>query len=682
MTQRRILIIVASIVLVPVVLLAALVIVAQTEWAERSVEKMVSARLEREVQIEDIGFRWGWPPGIVVGKLRIGNPKWAKTPNLIDADGLYARVQVLPLLKGMVVVPYLGASRATAGLEVDGDKATWRFGESSDEPSKLLLMRVYMEDGEVAYLDAQEKTDLKVQVKGSAGEGGELKANAAGTFRGETLKASARIPELSTQHEAPVRFQGEAQVGKTRAQAQGWLATDGRSLELDAQLAGATLKDLNKISGMVLPDSPPYTLRGNLKHEGNDWNFTKFAGKVGDSDLRGDLTFTKPPKGRPFLKASLQSKLLDFDDLGPLIGAPPKTGAGETASAEQQAKSQQREQANRLLPDAEFGVESWAKMDADVTLKADKIQRPKQLPIEAFSTHIVLKDSVLGLDPLNFGVAGGNIISTVRLDGKAKPVQGTIKADIKSLQLSRLFPTSGTMQEALGTLYGRMELAGTGRSVAGLLGTSNGKASMVVEGGQVSALLMELLELDVAQVVMLFGKGGQKEELRCAVSGFEVKDGVAVADSFVIDSVETVVNVDGNLSFKDETLDLKATPNAKHASLISLRTPIHLRGPLRKPKVRPEAGPLVKKGVIAVGLGAINPALAVFALYEPGRGKDQPCAQLIAEAKAKGAGKAKTPADNPTRAAEKKHEADRKVQVSEAPQAAASAGKEEVAERK
>ena len=679
MTRRRIVIIVASVLLVPVVLIAALLIVAQSEWAERSLEKMVSGKLDREVQIEDIGFRWGWPPGVVVGKLRIGNPQWAKTPNLIDADGLYARVEVLPLLKGMVVIPYLGANRATAGLETDGKRATWRFGESSDEPSKLVLMRVYMDDGEVVYLDPNEKTDVKVKVKGSAGQGGELKAQGSGTFRGEAFKANARIPELSTQHEAPVRFQGDAQVGKTRAQAEGWLATDGKSLEFDAQLAGATMKELNKITGMVLPDTPPYNLRGHLKHEGHDWHFSKFAGKVGDSDLRGDLTFTKPPQGRSFLKANLLSKLLDFDDLGPLIGAPPKTDAGETASEEQKAKSAQREATDRLLPDTEFKTAAWGKMDADVTLKADKIQRPKQLPIEAFSTHILLKDSQLKLDPLNFGVAGGNIVSIVNLNGKAQPMQGTIKADIKSLQLGRLFPESKTMQDALGTLYGRAELTGTGQSIGKLLGTSNGKASMVVEGGHVSQLLMELLELDVAQIVMLFGKGGQKEELRCAVSGFDVKDGVAMADSFIIDSNETVVNVDGSVSFKDETLDLKATPSAKHSSLVSLRTPMNLTGPMRKPKVRPEAGPLVRKAAVAGALGAINPALAVFALYEPARGKDQPCAQLIAEAKAKGAGKAKTPDANPARAAEKKEQADRKVAVTES---ADKPGKETVAEKK
>jgi len=71
---------------------------------------------------------------------------------------------------------------------------------------------------------------------------------------------------------------------------------------------------------------------------------------------------------------------------------------------------------------------------------------------------------------------------------------------------------------------------------------------------------------------------------------------------------------------------------------------------LRHPKARPEAGPLVRKGALVAGLGAINPALAVFALYEPARGKDQPCAQLIADSKAKGAGAAKNAPE--TRASE------------------------------
>jgi uncharacterized protein involved in outer membrane biogenesis len=190
---------------------------------------------------------------------------------------------------------------------------------------------------------------------------------------------------------------------------------------------------------MVLPDSPPYTLDGRLRHQGNEWVFDPFEGRVGDSDLAGSLVYTKQ-KPRPFLKASLKSKLLDFDDLAPLIGAPPKTGAGETAAPEQKARAAARVATDRLLPDKPFETDTWGKMDADVTLVAQKIQRPKQLPLEAFSAHVVLKDSVLHADPLEFGMAGGRILTNARLDGREQPMKGRIAADVKGLQLGRLFP--------------------------------------------------------------------------------------------------------------------------------------------------------------------------------------------------------------------------------------------------
>lgn len=648
--RRRILVAIAAVLLLPVVALGALILVAQSEWGEEWVEKRVANQLHREVDIEGISVKLGWPPRIVLAKLRIGNPDWARTPNLVDAEGLYARVAVPPLFTGRVVIPYLGARRATAGLEMDDKRATWRFGEKSDEESRLQLGLVYLDDGHVKFIDAGEGTDVDIEAKGTAGEGGELRAAGTGKFRGEAIKAEVRVPNLSTQHQSPLMLEGKGAVGRTRFAADGSLSTDGRSLDVKLRVEGQTFKDLAKVTGMVLPDSPPFNVAGRLQHKGTDWIFDPFNGKVGDSDLAGSLTYAKGNR-RPFLKANLRSKLLDFDDLGPLIGSPPKTGAGETASPEQKQRASERVATDRLLPDKPFETKAWGKMDADVTLVAQKIQRPKQLPLEAFSAHVTLENAVLRAEPLEFGMAGGRIVTHAILDGKQEPMKAQVRADVKSLQLGRLFPTSKAMQNALGTFYGRAEIAGSGQSIAAIAGTGDGKASFVLEGGQAAAILMELAELDIAQVVMLLGKKNEQEHLRCAVSGFEIKGGVAKADSFVIDTEETEIKVEGQVNLKEEMLDLVATPNAKHASLVSLRTPLHLQGPLRKPKVRPEAGPLVRKGALAVGLGAINPALAVFALYEPARGEDQPCGQLIAEARRKGAGANKEGPQNPERAA-------------------------------
>jgi uncharacterized protein involved in outer membrane biogenesis len=633
---RRLLLALGAAVALAVAALGGLLLVAQSEWGERWIEARASAALGRQVEIEGISIRLGWPPRVIFAHLRIANPPWATTPHLIDAEGLYARIAVPPLFSGHVLMPYVGARRATAGLELDGTRATWRFGKEGEGESRLQLGMVYLDDGHIRFIEATEKTDLEVAVKGSAGEGGRIEAEAKGRFRGEPATATATIPNLNPQHEAPLELQGKAAVGRTRAEARGNLATDGRSLDLEFRLAGQTLKDFGAITGIVFPDTPPYQVAGRLRHRASDWVFDPFSGKVGDSDVAGSATYSKGAK-KPAFVARLHSKLLDFDDLGPLVGAPPKTGAGETAAPEQQAKAAEREAAQRLLPDTKFSTAAWGKMDADVRLEAARVQRPKQLPIDALAPHLVLKDSVLKLDPLDFTVAGGRITSHVTIDANRKPALGTIKVDVQGLKLAPLFPTVKSMQEALGTLYGRAELAGHGTSVAGLLGTADGKVSLAVDGGRISALLVELIGLDVAESVMLLGVKHSQVQRRCAVSGFEVKGGVATADSFVIDTDDTVIKVEGALDLAHETMDIEAHPYPKDPSPLALRTPLTMKGALRKPHVRPKAGPLAARLAAAAVLGAVAPPLALLALVETGPGKDAPCGRLLAEAKAKGA---------------------------------------------
>jgi uncharacterized protein involved in outer membrane biogenesis len=282
-------------------------------------------------------------------------------------------------------------------------------------------------------------------------------------------------------------------------------------------------------------------------------------------------------------------------------------------------------------------------MDADVTLDAERIQRPDNLPLTAMATHLVLKDGVITLDPLNFGLADGVIKSTVKLDGTQKPMQGVIKADVQGVHLAPLFPTVKSMQDALGTMYAHVDLTGRGDSIAALLGTSSGQASLAVGGGQVSSLILELVDLHVPEIVMLLGKKYEQSQLNCAVSTLNVKDGVADIDSFVIDTETNEIRGDGTVSLKDESVQMEVKPYAKHATLLSLNSPLVIKGKWKKPRGYPEPMHLAAKVGGAVALGAVAPPLALLALVDTGKGKDQDCGKYLAEAKARGA-KPKGPA--------------------------------------
>jgi uncharacterized protein involved in outer membrane biogenesis len=237
-----------------------------------------------------------------------------------------------------------------------------------------------------------------------------------------------------------VRFDAKGNVGRVEFTADGTAAGKALdSLDFNVKSSGPSLKNLGKLTGVVLPDTPPYRLAGHMKRNGNEWIFDPFDGKVGDSDLAGNVTYRKGGE-RPLFVADLRSKLLDFDDLGPLVGTPPMTGPGQTASAEQRQQAAAIGASTKVLPKSRLETDRWDRMDADVKLVANKVHRPKQLPIDSLKTHLILKDGSLTLDPLDFGIAGGRVTSLVKLDGKKKPMQGDIKADIQNVQLARLFP--------------------------------------------------------------------------------------------------------------------------------------------------------------------------------------------------------------------------------------------------
>jgi AsmA family protein len=633
---RRVLIALAIVILLPVALVAAAVLFAQSEWAERWLETRISQRIERDVQIEGIDIDLGWPPVVKFERLRIGNPSWAKTPNLVDALGLAARVEIPPLFRRRIVIPYLGAASATAGLERDEERATWRFGSGEREPSPFVLHRVYLEDGVIVFRDEEEKTALDIKVNGSLGQQGELNVVASGRFRDEPAKATARIPSLEPSPTTPIQLVANATVGKTQLAAEGTVASDLDTLDLKLKLAGQSLKELRKVFGMNLPDTPPYRVAGHLRHTGTEWVFEPFEGRMGDSDLQGASSYRTGGK-RPLFRANLKSKLLDLDDLGPVIGTPLKTGPGETASAEQKRKAAELAATTRVLPRQRISTAGWDTMDADVRLDAKRVMRPKQLPLDALSVHAVLNDSVLRLEPLSFTFADGKVSGPVTVNAREKPARGDVQLDIQGLQLSRLFPELESTKQSIGTLYGRAKLAGRGDSIADLLASSNGQLTFAIDGGRFSLLLVELLGIDIAEALRLLGTRNRQVTLRCAVGDFTVKDGIATPQAFVIDTTDTVVAVVGTIDFKQERMDLVFHAEPKDMSIFALRSPIHLVGPFKGPKARPEAGPIIARVAGAALLAAINPALAILPFIETGPGKDSDCAKLIAQAQAKGA---------------------------------------------
>jgi len=180
-----------------------------------------------------------------------------------------------------------------------------------------------------------------------------------------------------------------------------------------------------------------------------------------------------------------------------------------------------------------------------------------------------------------------------------------------------------------GALGGNAQLKGEGNSSAKLLASLDGTARLWVRDGTVSHLLVEAAGIDVAQALGVYIKGDDKLPMQCALAQFDLVNGKVMPEVFVIDTTDTTMLIDGDLSLATETLDLRMTAHPHDTSPLALRTPVKVTGTFDDPHIRPEAKPLVKRGAAAVALSLVNPLAALLALVDVGSKERDVCTTAV-----------------------------------------------------
>ncbi len=615
---------------------ALLILIALWDWNwfKGPVERAVQAKTGREFHIHgDLDVDLGRVTTVRGDGLTFANATWAKQPQMATADRAEIDLRVWPLLRGQVRIPEIRLIRPDVLLETAPGKdqpGNWDFlGPSDGDPP--VLQRLLVDDGRLQFRDAAGKTDVLVSLDSGKprdkDSGPPLLVKGKGRWQGNpfSLEGNTESPLELTNTGHPFRIHLDGRAGSTHAIASGTLTNPFqlRVFDLELMLSGQDMEDLYPLIGVAMPSTPPYRLKGRLKRDNAIWRYENFTGTAGDSDLGGTAQIDVSGE-RPFLKADLVSKRLDFDDLAGFIGAPPKTGAGELANAEQKAKAAALAASAKVLPETPYDLSKLRAMDADVRWKAQRINSPT-LPLDDMDAHLKLNDGLLRLEPLNFGVAGGDIRSTIRMDARKQAISTQLQATIRKVQLGRLFPDAKLAEQASGGISGEVKLTGQGNSIAAMLGGSDGTVALGIGRGHVGNLIMELAGLDVAESVKFLFTGDKQIPLRCAWGDFAVDNGVMQSRSLAFDTTDTLILGEGKVDLKQEQLDLLLRPRPKDMSILALRSPLRIGGTFKDPSFRPDFKALGIRGAIALALGSIAPPAALLATIETGPGEDSNC---------------------------------------------------------
>lgn len=619
------------------------------------ISRYASERTGREVAIDgDLDVHiLSWKPSATVNGLRIGNPAWAGEGRMAEIKRLQVQIEILPLLRGQVILPRLAVDQPNLVLIRDGQgRANWSFskGKPKGEPFRMPPIRHFsVEDGRLRFTDTKRKLTLDARIEATERQGR--------TGRGFVLDGQGAIngapfvldvtggPLLNVRPNHPYPFNADVRAGATRITAKGSIPKpfDLGRFAADVTARGSDLSDLYDLTGVALPNTPPYRLVGKLSRDEEMWKVTGLGGKVGDSDMSGVLSVDTGGE-RPFLRGDLKSKLLDFDDLAAIFGGAPRTGAGETASEGQKAVGRQLAAQRRLLPDAKLDVSRIRSMDADVKYRADSIRAPN-LPLRGAMVRVKLDNGLLVANPLRFDLPQGNIAGLARLDArKATPVSA-VDVRLSKARLEQLLPVgSGGAAPLTGGLVGRVKLTGAGASVREAAGAADGEAMLVVPGGEVREAFAELLGINVTKGLgLLLSKDQSKTDVRCAIAHFQARDGVLTSDRIIFDTEPVLGTGKGTIDLRTERMDFEISGKPKKPRLVRLMAPVTVGGPIVQPKVGVEPAGAIAQGGVAAALGAlVTPFAAILPFVDLGLAKDAACGALIAEAGREGAPVAKT----------------------------------------
>ncbi len=628
-----------------------LALIATFDWnrARPWLADRISAATGREFVINgDLTAEWrappetqGWRryvpwPHFRARDVKLGNPDWSHTgPWMASAPQVDFSLNLPRLLARQIRIEQLRLTEPTLVFEKRGEaRRNWQFApqQAAGQGSgwQFELKSLAIASGNVRYVEQEKKTDVALRI--DTRDDGSLRWQAEGRYNAETLEGQGMAGSLLALRSAGVRYPVDAslRLGETRITASGSITdpADPSALDIRLTLRGASMADLFPISGLLLPDTPKFSTEGRvvgrLQPGQLDLRYENFSGVVGDSDIAGTLHYRQQAP-RPSLRGEVVSKRLRLVDLGRLIGS------GDDGRKQPGEIAQPK---GRVLPVSPFKTDRWDKMDVQVRFTGRQIIRKEALPIEDFDTRIVMRAGVLTLDPLQFGIAGGKLTGTVRIDGRADPAKGAMDLRARGLSLAKLFPKVGNAPASIGTIAARIDLKASGNSVAALLGTASGDMSAVVSKGTVSKFVLEAAGLNIATAAITKIFGDRQIPVNCLVADLGVKQGIATPRVFLLDSPDATIHVTGAINLQGERYDLTIHPESKGVRLLSLRAPLYVRGSFENPDVGIDRRTVALKAGAAAVLGAVAaPIAGLLALINPGEDDASPCIGLLKQGK-------------------------------------------------
>lgn len=599
--------ILAGFLLVVVVIAGALAIEGGRvlAWA---IENPVSRMAARQIRVDGpITIEWGEPTRIVAADVHIANARWGSRPDLFVAQRVAIEIHPWTLLDAPRRIALISLDRALLLLETSRDgERNWDFAPGVLAPEgrpSLSVNRLILRDGSLVFRNGRTGAETGLVADNLALDApdpaGLVKLAADGVLQKQPVRLSGTAgPFGGLRHPVrPYPVDLEVTLGESSIVVEGTLAQPLDFAGIDARLSVSARKlgELADALGATLPPLPDLRATGELKGGRGEWALDGLTVKLGRSDVEGAVALDA--RGAVlYARADLTSSVIDTADLAGLVGDKPWDSS-----------AQQNDPARRVIPPTPVALRRvlgiLPRVNADVSFSGAHIAGSNVPPLEHVAAGLHLRDSVLTLKPLTFGLAGGEVAVGMNVDPAPLPPQFALDIDLRQVDLGKLVKDMALpdyVKETRGSLGGYAHLRSAGISVRDVFGRLNGQAELFAENGQFSQLV-EVFDRAVLQALGLYASDGQPVPVNCVMTLFDIKNGVATA-ALRLDGADTMLVGSGIVNFAAETIYVDINPRHKLVTPLTQLRPAELRGTFAHPTLGLGAASIVERpsdGIVA-----------------------------------------------------------------------------------
>lgn len=609
--RRRLRIIGLSILGIVVLLLVVASLLLSFGWGllKRPVERHLSASLGRPVTVASIRRvdHVSLHPLLSIEGMRVGQPAWAGSGDMLRVRAATVRIDLLSLLFGKPRPELMLLDGVRVALVRDASgRANWKK-DGPEPPSgapPLRLGRVAISDAVVSLDDRQHDRQLTARVTVDARG---LRLVGRGTIGGSPATALLTGAPVAQQGAWP--FQAEVRSGIVAMRLAGRAAAplDFGHFTARVTASGRDLRDLDRLIEAGLPASQPFTMAAMVRHDRPAWFITRLKGTLGRSNLTGEVSVHKR-EGRTLLDGTLNSTGFDFDDL-----------ASDRQLA--QGRALERVTGPRFLPTTPIHLEKMRRTDGTLRVAVGNLLSRKPTVLRSAHATLTLDHGVLTVAPLDIGLLHGHVTGSAVVRHQSGVPLLLLDLALRDSRIEGILTRDDSILS--GPLSGRARIQGHGATIREAMARADGSIGLASRNGAVGRRLALLLGADVGRGI--FAGKQEKTVLRCLIARFDARNGVARPAPLLFDTPEARADGSGTITLADERLALDLEGMPKRSSILRLNGPIEARGTIKRPTFNPppetkNAGGILK--MIGKAIGGHSAPLAT----------DADCAGLAARA--------------------------------------------------